>query len=336
MRRLLKNLAQIAPGFAVRLGLFFAKVFPRGLFLAAARAAADLGFVLFHGFRTRSVRNLTLALGDRLGAAEIAAAVRMSLRNFFRDFVEIGFALEAPVERIRAEIPLSGREHLQAALSKGNGAIALGAHLGNFFLVGTRLAAEGYPTCVLVNQPAHGYFGRFMDRCRLRIGQRTIHARPRRQAFRDLVQVLRRNEIAVVIADEYRSGSGVSVPFFGRTVMARRGPATLARRTGAALLPVYAIRRPDGGLRLIIEPEIELSKSGSIKADVNENTLRIARWLERTVRVYPDQWNWMNVRWRQAPLGAPVGNSLPTRNRPQRENQIASDQETNSEERGTS
>lgn len=336
MRRFFKSLVRNGIGFGLKLGLFSVKIFPQSLLLVAARVAAGLGFVLFHRFRTRSVRNLTLALGDQLGAAEIDAAVRTSLRNFFRAFVEIGFALEAPVEQIRAEIPLSGREHLQAALSKGNGAIALGAHLGNFFLVGTRLAAEGYPSYVLVNQPAHGYFGRLMDRCRLRIGQRTVHARPRRQAFRELVRVLRRNEIAVVIADEYRSGSGVFVPFFGRTVMARRGPATLARRTGAALLPVYAIRRPDGGLRLIIEPEIELSKSGGIKADVNENTLRIARWLERTVRAYPDQWNWMNVRWRQAPLGAWAGNGLATRSRPQRENHIASDRETNSEERGTS
>jgi len=307
MRRLLTNLAQIATGLGLSLGLLSIKIFPRSFFLATARVAADLGFVLFHSFRTRSIRNLTLALGDQLGAAEIAATVRRSLRNFFRDVVELGFALEAPVEQIRAEIPLSGREHLQAALSKGKGAIALGAHLGNFFLVGTRLAAEGYPTYVLVNQPPNGYFGRLMDRWRLRLGQRTIHARPRRQAFRNLVQALRRNETTVVIADEYRSGSGVFVPFFGRTVMARRGPATLALRTGAALVPIYLIRRPDGELMLIIEPEIELAKSGAIKADVRENTLRIAEWLEKTVSTYPDQWNWMNVRWRQAPLGAWVG-----------------------------
>lgn len=307
MRRFLKSLVQIGIGFALKLGLFSVKIFPRRLFLATAQVAADLGFVLFHSFRTRSIRNLTLALGDQLGAAEIAATVRMSLRNFFRDFVELGFALDAPPEKIRSEIQLFGREHLEAALVKGKGAIALSAHLGNFFLVGTRLAAEGFSNSVLVNQLPNGSFGRFIDHCRLRLGQRTIHARPPRLAFRHLVHALRRNEITIVIADEYRSGSGVFAPFFGRTVVARRGPATLALRTGAALLPVCLVRGADGELKLMIEPEIELARSGRIKADVSENTLRIVQWLEKTVRAYPDQWNWMNVHWQQAPIGAWVG-----------------------------
>lgn len=304
MRRLLKNLTQIATGFGLNLGLLSIKILPRRLFLFLAQAAADLGFYLFHRFRARSIRNLTLALGDQLDPRQIASTVRSSLRNFFRDFVEVGFALETAPEKIRAEIPVLGRAHLEAALAKGKGAIALSAHLGNFFLVGTRLSAEGYVTSVLVNQPANGYFGHLMDRWRLRVGQRTIHARPRRLAFRNLVQALRRNEITIVIADEYRSGSGVFVPFFGRTVLARRGPATLALRTGAPLVPIYLIRRPDGELKLIIEPEIELAKSGAIKADVRENTLRVAEWLEKTVSAYPGQWNWMNVRWRGASLGA--------------------------------
>jgi KDO2-lipid IV(A) lauroyltransferase len=201
---------------------------------------------------------------------------------------------------MRAEIPLEGREHLTTALAKGAGVIALSGHLGNFFLLGTRLAAEGYSTHVLIKQPKTGTLAQILDHYRLKIGQKTIHARPRREAFRELIQVLRLNEVAVVIADEFRSGSGIYVPFFGRTVLARRGPATLALRTGAALVPVYLIRNPHGELSLIIEPEIELSKTGDIKTDVTENTQRITQCLERTVRSYPDQWNWINIHWHPA------------------------------------
>jgi KDO2-lipid IV(A) lauroyltransferase len=118
---------------------------------------------------------------------------------------------------------------------------------------------------------------------------------------------LRRNELAIIIADEYRSGDGIDVPFFGRTVTARRGPATLALRTGAAVVPVYLVRDQRGRLALNIEPEIEMSRSGDIKADVRENTMRITQWVERVVRSYPDQWNWMHVYWRQGPVGAAVG-----------------------------
>src|SRR2546428_2114498 len=46
--------------------------------------------------------------------------------------------------------------NLDAALTKGNGIIVLSAHLGNFFLLGTRLALEGYQVHILINQPNDG------------------------------------------------------------------------------------------------------------------------------------------------------------------------------------
>ncbi len=289
------------------LGRLAVKIFPRRFLCSLFEGMADLGFHLFRSFRERSINNLSSALGERLEAKEITEVVRRSLRNFFRDFVEIGLALETSPEEARSEIPIRGREYLEAALAKGKGTIILSAHLGNFFLLGTRLAIEGYPAHVLVNQSPQGKMSQLMDHYRLKIGQRTVHARPRRQASNELVEILRRNELAIVIADEYRSGSGIYVPFFGHTVLARRGPATLALRTGAALVPAYLVRDSIGKLTLIIEPEIQLIKSGRVKADVRENTLRITRWLERTVRSYPDQWNWMNIRWHQSSLGVLVG-----------------------------
>src|ERR1044072_5185264 len=63
-------------------------------------------------------------------------------------------------------------------------------HLGNFYLAGSRLAVEGLPTHVLVNQPRDDRVAQLMDDCRLQVRQRTIHARPRRQALRELSRVL--------------------------------------------------------------------------------------------------------------------------------------------------
>ncbi len=90
--------------------------------------------------------------------------------------------------------------------------------------------------------------------------------------------------------------------FFGGIVSARRGPATLALRTGAAIVPAFVVRRADDGLKLIIEPELELTRAGKSKDEVRESTLLMTRWLERTVKAYPDQWNWTNIEW-QEPSG---------------------------------
>jgi len=56
------------------------------------------------------------------------------------------------------------------------------------------------------------------------------------------------------------------------------------------------IRQPDGTLKLVVEPELELDRSGKGSDQIKENMIRITQWLERTVLAYPDQWNWMNIR----------------------------------------
>jgi len=296
-RRLGGKLAYLGTWTGLKIGCLAVRYLPRQWLFRLSDSLAALCYRLFHGFRRRSLKNLNVALGDHLGQAAIEKLAHGSLRNFFRACVEIGITLNSSDNDLRSEIEVSGRGNLDAALSKGKGVIALSAHLGNFFLVGTRLTIDGYTTFVLVNQPRDGQFARLMDDCRLQARQKTIHARPRREALQEIYQVLRRNGIAIMIADEYRKGAGIHVPLFGHTVLARRGPATLALRTGAAIVPVIMVRGSDDRLRLVIEPELELVRSAKSMAEVKEGTARITQWLERTVRTYPDQWNWMNIHW---------------------------------------
>ena len=295
IREFTGKFAYLGTWLGFELGLGALKISPRTVFWLCDRLAS-IGYLSFRGFRQRSVANIRCALGDGLDDRTIASLARHSLRNFFHACVETVGAINSTDEQLRARINLIGKDYLDAALAKQRGVLLLSAHLGNFFLLGTRLAAEGYKTFVLVNQPTDGRFAQLMDDYRLRIRQPTIHARPRRQALRELHRILRENQIVIVIADEFRAGSGIEAPFFGGRVIARRGPVTLALRTGAAIIPGCLVRRPDDSLTLIIEPELELDRSGKRTEQIAENTSRMTQWLERTVRTYPSQWNWMNIR----------------------------------------
>jgi lauroyl/myristoyl acyltransferase len=72
---------------------------------------------------------------------------------------------------------------------------------------------------------------------------------------------------------------------------------SLALRTGAAVVPACIVRQADDSLRLVIEPELELERGERNAEAIRENTVRITRWLERLLRSYPEQWNWMNIHW---------------------------------------
>jgi KDO2-lipid IV(A) lauroyltransferase len=278
-------------------GCLAARFLPRHWLFWFADLLASLGFYCCRDFRIRSTRNIATALGGATNGTAIEDIVRGSLRNFSRSSLEIALALVASDTELRGLIPTAGREHLDAALAKGAGVLVLSAHLGNFFLLGSRLAIDGYTVSVLVNPPRDPRLAKLMDSYRLQIGQRTIRARPKVKALKELHQSMRRNEMAVIIADEYRRSKGIPVTLFNRTVIARRGAATIALRTGAAIVPACMIRQQDGTLKLIIEPELELDRSGKGREQITANMVRITQWLERTVRAYPDQWNWMNIRW---------------------------------------
>jgi KDO2-lipid IV(A) lauroyltransferase len=142
-----------------------------------------------------------------------------------------------------------------------------------------------------------------MTEYRAQVGVHTISAKPRREAVRGILRALRSNRIVLVIADEFKSG-GVTVDFMSQRAAAPRGPATLALRTGAVTLPIFAIRQPDHSLVVSVGPEIEPIQKADLEESVAATTALFTRHLEAMIRRYPEQWNW---------LGFPRENRIPRR-----------------------
>ncbi len=253
--------------------------------------------------------NFSTVMGEEFRTKEERrAVVRRAWRNFAQGMYETSCALSLPKEKRRSMVAVIGEEHLRQALAKGKGVIALSAHLGNFTMIGTRLAASGYPFSVVVKQPKDERFARLIDRYRLMVGVKTISARPRRKTARQILKALRKNEVVLLIADEFKS-RGVEVEFLGRTAPAPRGPVTLAMRTGAPLVPMFVVRDAEDRLTLHIEPEIEMVRTGGTQVDVARNVGLSVRQLELMIRRYPDQWNWLGFR---SNGGSPISKENPS------------------------
>lgn len=269
---------------------------PAGVISVLTDGTSGATFRLLWRYRARMERNLALALAEELPSeTQRVAIVRRAWRNFAQSVLETIRLMHQPQELIAAAIPIEGEEHLKNALAKGKGVIALSAHLGNFTIIGGRLAAAGYPFTALVKQPRDRRFAELMDSYRARVGVATVSAKPRREAARGILRALRGNHVVLVIADEFKSG-GVPVDFFGVASLAPRGPATLALRTKAPVVPMFMIRDGADRLTLRIDPEIELVQSGDLESDVAENTVKFTRCLEAMIRRYPEQWNWLGFK----------------------------------------
>jgi len=262
---------------------------------------ARVAFFLLSSYRKRMDENLTAVFGNEISAQERMNLIRAAWLSFARGVLDTTQVMHFSKERILSTVVLEGEEHIQRALEQGKGVLALSAHLGSFTMIGARLAAAGFPFCVVVKQPADERFARLIDGYRAQIGIRTISAKPRREAVRGILKALRSNQIVLVIADEFKSGD-VMVDFLGLKVPAPRGPATLALRTGAITLPMFVTRQGDDSLRLSVGAPIEPIECDDLDASVVATTALYTRHIEAAVRKTPDQWNWLGLPQRNGEM----------------------------------
>jgi KDO2-lipid IV(A) lauroyltransferase len=268
---------------------------PYRLLTAFVSAVARITFLCLWKYRTRMEENIAATLGDEIPDPAVRKALAWrAWRNFARGVVDTTAVMHFGKQKIIETVKLEGEEHLQRALEKGKGVLALSAHLGSFTLIGARLAASGYPFSVVVKHPADERFAQLTDDYRSQIGIHTIPAKPRREAVRGILKALRENRVVLVIADEFKSGD-LTVEFFGLQLPAPRGPATLALRTGAVTLPMFATRQSDDSIVLSIGAPIEPVTFPDLDESVLATTAVYTRYLEAAIRRYPDQWNWLGL-----------------------------------------
>jgi KDO2-lipid IV(A) lauroyltransferase len=286
---------------------------PDHLVLSLSSFWAWVTHKLLWKYRARMEENIAGALGDRFaGRPERRALVWRVWKSFVRALFEAGALIHCSKEQVIKKMRVEGEEHLQRALGLRRGVLALSAHLGNFALIGARLAAAGYPFSVVVKHPGDEHFAQLITNYRAQVGIETISAKPRRVAVRGILEALRDNRIVLIIADEFKSGD-VMVEFMGQIVPAPRGPATLALRTGAVTLPMFAIRQDDDSIVLAIGPAIEAIQRDSLEETIAATTALYTRHLEDAIRGYPDQWNWIGFPRKRRVVSSKMLNSQPSR-----------------------
>ena len=122
----------------------------------------------------------------------------------------------------------------------------------------------------------------------------------RRGTIRRVMRALQaRQGVAVLIDQHIVSRDAIYVDFFERPAATTSAVAALALRTGAPVVPVFALPLGAGRYRVIYEHPVEPPRGESADA-VREFTQRCTDVLEMYVRRHPELWLWMHRRWRDA------------------------------------
>jgi Kdo2-lipid IVA lauroyltransferase/acyltransferase len=287
----------------IQLGVWIANRAGYDRTIALGNKAGDLLYGLLRRPRRRIQHNLRLAFGDGLPEAECTRIARGVLRYFAKNWLDLFFYGGSNKQVFMDRITIQGLEHLDSALAKGRGVIAVSGHIGNYPLLGTQFTERGYDFTVVIRDPKSSISSRVYEKCRAMIRLQTTYTTPERQFFKNAMKTFARNGILCLISDENKRTGGVFVDFFGRPASTPPGPAALALRTGAAIVPIFILRNPDNSQRIIIDEEISWQKTGDSASDMVAITARFTAVIEQYIRRDLAQWMWTNFRWRTQPDG---------------------------------
>jgi len=242
--------------------------------------------------------NLRLAFGRERTEGELRAIAAACYRHLGKCLMEFIRMPSLTTEDIRRLVELRGAEHVEAALAEGKGAILLTGHLGNWEMVGARIAVTGYPLNVIARAQRDRDLTGYIRGTREVAGMRVLH---QEVAVRGSLAALRRNELVGILLDQNAGDEGLFVDFFGRLASTASGAAAFALRTRASVLPTFGWRNHDDTHTVVVEPPVPLIQTDDRDRDLLENTARYTKIIEEKIRGHPAQWFWLHKRWKSRP-----------------------------------
>ncbi len=247
--------------------------------------------------RRVAMRNLQMVYPQKTQAERkrIANGVYRSIGRILVAFARFPSIDE---DSVRNWIRYEGYEHFEEARQRGKGVLFATAHLGNWELSAFSHSLMARPMHVVVRPLDNPKIDALVEKRRAMSGNFVI---TKRDFVRPMMRALRDNEAVGVLVDQNSTPeNGVFVDFFGIPACVATGFAKLAARSGAAVIPGFALwNERDRRYVLKFYPIVEMT------GDEVEDTRAIQRSLEGAIAAYPDQWLWIHRRWKTRPTGEP-------------------------------
>jgi len=264
--------------------------------VSAAGGSFGLAFYALDAQRRRvALDNLAHAFPRRT-VVEREGIARRVFRHFGRMLFEFLKFSALSADEMLSRVEFEGSDHARQAYAAGHGVFFLTAHFGcwetNGLVHALHLAPIGLMARPLDNPLLHD----LLERARQSTGNWVIY---RKGGIRRTLRALESGQGVAILIDQHIHGADAThVDFFDRPAATTTALAALALRTGAPVIPVFAVPTAPGRYRMIYEHAVELPPPGS-PDPIREFTQRCTDVLEMYVRRYPELWLWMHRRWRE-------------------------------------
>jgi lauroyl/myristoyl acyltransferase len=274
---------------------------PAGRAYRAACWRGDLIFRYWPEKRAEVMHSLRQVLGEELSVVEAERLARAAFRIRSCEVIDL-MRLRGRARSLAKTVEIRGREHLDAALAGGKGAILCGAHFGAYNCAFSLLHASGFPVTTIgrrwwVYPPGRPAVVRrtwdFLYARRVQRHRQRPNVEPwpgRVQVAVQAAAVLRDNEVVTICIESpplaQERARTVEVPFLGHQASLLPGVATLAQLTGAPVLMAFVRRLPDYQHQVL-----EISPPVPMDGDTAAAFGRCVKAVDAAILASPAEWD---------------------------------------------
>jgi phosphatidylinositol dimannoside acyltransferase len=231
-----------------------------------------------------AVRRLRHNLAVATGEPVSDGLARRAVASYLRTFHEVLALPHIPPERIAASVHVSDEPRLRAEYARRGIVVAL-PHSGNYDLAGAWACGAGLPVTTVAERLGDAEYSAFV-RFRESLGMEVLsHRDP--DTIRRLMHAVNRGRVICLIADRDLNSAGLQVRWRDVPITMPAGPALVARRSGAALIPAVC-RYVGSDMHITLGPTIGAlpDRSGLV-----EMTQLVTDFFAEQIASQPEDWH---------------------------------------------
>jgi KDO2-lipid IV(A) lauroyltransferase len=277
--RLIAGTAALLPRFAqVRLG----------------RLIGVLGYRLIGRRRKLALANLQRCLPE-LSDAKRKTIARETFAIFGQVLVD-GLLHSQLIRKADSLIEYRGLEHIRDAYARGKGVFLFSAHFGNWEMIALNQGRLGMSLLMVVRALDNPLLEAWFIKLRTTTGNRIAY---KKAAVKEMLRAVHDQIGVAILIDQAYTGEGsLAVEFFGQSAPTVPTLGLLARKTGAAVVPVFSVPGRDGRYTVTYGAALELPESDDRDHDVQAITQSATSCIEQAIRENPHCWLWMHNRFK--------------------------------------
>lgn len=279
--------------YAFKIAGFTLAYLPASIGYIIAYIVADTVYALSPGLRQTISDNMRHVLGPEADNNEIKRAARGVLRNTAKNYFDLVKVPRMKLSDIETRMTIHNFPYFEQALNKGKGVILTTAHLGSFDIAVQMLARRSIKTTVMVEPLQPPSLHKHVTSLRQSNGISFVPAEVGSMGL--MLRSLHRGEVVLLVCDRDIAGNGLKSDFFGSETTLPTAAVRIAMRTGAAIVPVFNLRRGDGYFDAYFEPAVDIIPSGN--GAVAKNLEQVVNVMEKYIKECPEQWVVLSPIW---------------------------------------